>query len=134
MKCQKCKEELEENTKYCTNCGTKLEEEVDDGKLTYSQNPNIKTTYNSDTSVYKEYKEKVITPATEKDSKTTIALVFGVLGMGLSIIPIFSFVGLILAITSKERNAKRTTAIVLNSISLFMTFILYVMGFTALFY
>ena len=123
MFCIKCGKEVKKGTKFCTNCGTAVEEAKEakvekekDEKLTYSQNNTIETTSNPNPTP--------VQPVEEGDGKATASLVLGIvsilLGVGIGFVT--SIIGLILGICAKK-SGKKTAGIILNAIALALSII-----------
>ena len=84
MFCIKCGKEVKKGTKFCTNCGTAVEEAKEakvekekDEKLTYSQNNTIETTSNPNPTP--------VQPVEEGDGKATASLVLGIVSILLGV-------------------------------------------------
>ena len=100
MVCVKCGKEVKDGTKFCTNCGTEVQEK--DDKLTYTQNNNTPASTTESTG----------------DGKGTASLVLGIVSFVVPCVGfITSIIGLILGICAKK-SGKKTAGIILNSIAL----------------
>ena len=100
MVCVKCGKEVKDGTKFCTNCGTEVQEK--DDKLTYTQNTSTPASTTESTG----------------DGKGTASLVLGIVSFVVPCVGfITSIVGLILGICAKK-SGKKTAGIILNSIAL----------------
>ena len=106
MYCDKCNTRLMGNENYCSYCGNKINKEF-----------------------VNNYETKEVVKSTENSRSASIGLgiisLCGVLFFGIfaPISFILSIVGLMLAIKA-SRNVKNTPGIILNAISLFLSFIL----------
>ena len=110
MYCHNCSNRLIGSEKYCPNCGAAVIKSFDSNKV-----------------IDVEDNEEVMV-STENSRSASVALgIISLVGVTLGIFApislILSIVGLILAIKS-NRNVKNTVGIVLNSVSLFLSFVI----------
>lgn len=116
MFCSKCGEKIEDGGKFCQNCGTPVEEVVEEVK-------GIDTGMTIDD-------KKVIIKTSNEDGKATASLVLGIVSFIVPCINLITaIIGLILGIICKEKSGKRTAGIVLNSIALALMVIIFIVGF-----
>lgn len=121
MICNNCGKEVENGTKFCASCGTKVEEVVS-------------------TKVEKKEEVKVEPVKSSNQGSSALGIVSMVLGI-ISIIlswflTVFILVipiaGLILGICAKGKKAFKITGIILNAVSIVVAIIMFVVGLTAI--
>ena len=101
MFCIKCGEKYEKGEKFCTNCGNDLvlQAELSKHKGQSNVNPTV-----------------VSTPSSSNNG--LLSLIFGIVTILSPILFPLAIVGLILGLTEKEQDAKKTVGIILNSIAI----------------
>lgn len=115
MVCNNCGKEIQNGTKFCTNCGTKVEEKAVEPVVT-----------------------ETAKPASQGSSALGIAsMVLGIVSIILSwilsiFILVFPIVGLILGICAKGKKGFKITGIILNAISIAVCFIMFFVGLSAI--
>ena len=115
MVCNNCGKEIQNGTKFCTNCGTKVEEKIVEPVVT-----------------------ETAKPASQGSSALGIAsMVLGIVSIILSwilsiFILVFPIVGLILGICAKGKKGFKITGIILNAISIAVCFIMFFVGLSAI--
>lgn len=126
MVCNNCGKEIENGTKFCSTCGTKVEEKV--------------------APVEEKKEEKVVEPVVTETAKPAsqgssalgiVSMVLGIVSIILSwILSIFILVvpiaGLILGICAKGKKGFKITGIILNAISIAVCVIMFFAGLSAL--
>ncbi len=117
MYCDKCNTRLMGNENYCSYCGNKINKDFNNNYVVTDNKTDVKSTENS------------------RSASVVLGIISlcGVLFFGIfaPISLVLSIVGLVLAIKA-NKNVKNAPGIILNSISLFLSFILTMIIFLAL--
>lgn len=142
MQCKKCGAQVEIDSKFCMNCGSQINENVQTNTNNMYQQQfkemNDNTLFNqqmqyqsqqSNNNLIKDYGLNT----TNKETLGTVSLILGIISLVLAyplnilILPL-AITGLILGIINKRKKGKKIAGIVLNVISLFIIVIMIIIS------
>ena len=143
IKCEKCGNLLEDGFLFCNNCGAKLENMKGQEKVKQEagytslhtfeehQAPTMQSGLTPNKELIPQQPQKNNQPEKKKDGCATASLILGIISLILSFIlnvltlPL-SLVGLVLGIVAKKGSKNKIVGIILNSISMVVSIIVFI--------
>lgn len=134
MTCSKCRNEVENDSKFCCNCGNNLTEDSINGAGCFWNNNNQEN-INQNNQLLNYQQSLSINDSNSQNSKNGLAiasLVIGIVSLILSLfVNIFVFplavIGLVLGLSNRNKCGIRMAGIILNIISLVISLLILIL-------
>ena len=136
MYCKNCGNKLNENEKFCSNCGMTIESNLNNSKLpNMNDNSNNSNISNMNTnSNINNYQQQINSVSGKANKWKTISMVLGIIAIVLSFIFYFytlplSIIGLIFGIKAKKEDTKNSIGFIVNIVAIAITIIMTIIVF-----